>query len=157
VNEAGGEDRKRYEPSASDHRPGGDADDGARIVRGRRLAVEHDLDRALDDPGARARGIAEHRQPRHEEDRQRDDEQDDVEIPQDEHQRSLRRPAPMTMPATAPANTPAMPSGTAAPTATPTPNPITAPSTIAARSRLPATAPRIVGLLGGSVIGVAVG
>src|SRR5262249_11302197 len=81
----------------------------------------------------------------------------DVEIAQDEHQRSLKRLATMTMPTTAPANTPAMPSGTAAPTAAPTPNPIRAPSTIAARSRLPATAPRRVGLLGGSVIGVAVG
>src|ERR1700750_1316119 len=49
------------------------------------------------------------------------------------------------MPSATPANRPSRPSSTGAPTSAPTPKPIAAHRRIVATSRLPATAPRIVG------------
>jgi hypothetical protein len=55
------EDRKGYEPSASDHRAGGQAHDRLRVVGGRRPARQDVVDDALNDPGERRRGVAEQR------------------------------------------------------------------------------------------------
>src|ERR687888_2438825 len=69
---------------------------------------------------------------------------------------SLKRDRTTRIPANTPTKSPASPSGTAAPRTAPTPKPPPADRTIVATSRLPATAPRIVGGLR-SVIGRGLG
>ena len=119
-------------------------DDHARVVGGRRLAVEHDLDRALHEPRHGAGRVAEHRQVRRQEDGQGQDEEDDVEVAQGEHQRS---------PAACDNHVPNYGAGEhAGDAASNRARPLRRRSAATARRR---RAPRIVGRLGGSVVGIA--